>query len=320
MYDKKQRYREFSEKEKTMPIFSKGWWMDAVCRDSWDVILIEENNEIIGALPYCFTEYEGIKKIQKVVLTQNNGVLIKYPESLKYDTKLSHEKKIMNLIIDEIESLNINRYQQYFHYSITNWLPFYWRGYSQTTRYTYVIEDTSDLETLYNRFNSNVRKNLRKATKQLEVREDMGVEDFYHMNKMTFDRQGIEIPYSLELIRRVDNECSKRKVNKIYYCVDDNFNIHSAIYLVWDDESVYYLMSGSNPLYRSSQSLTLLIYEGIKLANRLGKKFDFEGSMKENIERFFRQFGPIQKPYHNIYKEFNTKNNNGMGINLSGEL
>lgn len=310
MNDDKQKYREFSEKEKTISIFSKGWWMDVICKENWDVIIIEENNEIIGALPYYFKEHNGTKEIRKAVLTQNNGVWIKYPENLKYYTKLSYEKKIMNLIIDKIESLNISKYQQYFHYSITNWLPFYWRGYSQTSRYTYVIEDTTNLETIYNSFNSNVRKNLRKAEKVLKVKENMNINTFYELNRMTFERQGTSIPYSLELLKRLHSECSRRKVNKIYYCVDKNCEIHSAIYFVWDDESVYYLMSGSDPIKRNSQSQTLLIYEGIKLANILGKKFDFEGSMKENIERFFRQFGPIQKAYHNIYKEFKYKKTN----------
>ena len=30
---------------------------------------------------------------------------------------------------------------QNFHYGITDWLPFYWEGYRQTTRYTYMLKD-----------------------------------------------------------------------------------------------------------------------------------------------------------------------------------
>lgn len=300
----KQKYRKFSDTEKTISLFSKGWWMDAICDDNWDVILIEENNEIIAALPYYFEEFGKVKEIKKAILTQNNGIWIRYPKGLKYEKKLAYEKRIMNLVIDEIEKLGLRRYQQYFHYSITNWLPFYWRGYSQTTRYTYVIEDTSDLELIYSNFNSNVRKNLRKAQRSLKVREGMPIDEFYVLNKMTFERQGLNIPYSLETLKRLNNECQKRKSSIIYYCEDVEKNIHSAAYFVWDDESVYYLMSGSHPEFRNSQSLTLIIFEGIKLANRLHRKFDFEGSMKENIENFFRQFGAVQKPYHNIYKEF----------------
>lgn len=301
----KQRYIEFSDSEKTIPIFSKGWWMDAVCGDSWDVILIEENNRIIAALPYYLENNNGNKEIRKAVLTQNNGIWIEYPKGLKYEKKLSYEKNLMNLVIDKIESLNISRYQQYFHYSIKNWLPFYWRGYNQTTRYTYVIENTSNLETICSKFNSNVRKNLRKAEKYVKIKEGMEISKFYFLNKMTFERQGLQIPYSLEILEKLDEECRKKNARKIYYCIDEKKNIHSAIYFIWDGESVYYLMSGSVPNFRHSQSLTLLIYEGIKLANKMNKKFDFEGSMKENIENFFRQFGAVQKPYHNIYKKFN---------------
>ena len=300
----KQKFREFSNLEKTIPIFSKGWWMDAICGGNWDVILIEKNKEIIAALPYYFEEHDGTKEIKKAILTQNNGIWISYSQDLKYEKKLSYEKRIMNLIIDEIEKLNLKRYQQYFHYSITNWLPFYWRGYSQTTRYTYIIEDTSDMESVYSNFSSNARKNIRKAQRKVKVEEGLDIDNFYALNKMTFQRQDLNIPYSLALLRRLDNECKIKNCRKIYYCIDEKRQIHSAAYFVWDEDSVYYLLSGSNPEYRSSQSLTLLIFEGIKLASRMNKKFDFEGSMKEKIENFFRQFGAVQKPYHNIYKEF----------------
>lgn len=302
----KQKYDELCGKESSISLFSKNWWLDAVCgSENWDVIIVEENGRIIASHPYFFKETQNGIEIQKATLTQNNGVWINYPEDIKYEKRLSYEKKLMNKIIDQIEKLDVNLYRQYFHYSVENWLPFYWRGYSQTTRYTYVIDDTSDIEIIEEGFNSNIRNQIRKSRKEVNVLEDMNIEDFYNLNKMTFLRQSLDIPYSLELLERLDYECGKRNSRKILYARDKHDNIHSAIYLVWDDNSVYYLMSGSNSEYRSSQSLTLLVYESIKLAKVLNRRFDFEGSMKENIENFFRQFGAVQKPYHNIYKKFN---------------
>lgn len=300
----KGKYRAYSEVEKTIPLFSKGWWMDAVCQDDWDVILIEENKQIIAALPYYIQNKYGEKEIRKAPLTQTNGVWISYPSDQKYEKKISYETNIMNLVINEIEKLNLKKYQQYFHYSVKNWLPFYWRGFTQTTRYTYVITDTSKTEEVYNNFNSNIRKNIRKAEKSMHIKDDLAIDEFYHLNKMIFNRQNIEIPYSFDTVLRIDEACVKRNARKIYYCTDEHNQIHSAAYFAWDDNSVYYLMSGSNPHYRSNQSLTLLLYEGIKLASALDRKFDFEGSMKENIERYFRQFGAQQIPYHNICKVF----------------
>lgn len=299
-----EKYRLFSEQEKSIPLFSKGWWMDAACLNDWDVLLIEENGQIIVSLPYYFQNQNGMKEIRKAPLTQNNGIWIRYPENQKYEKKLSYETKLMNCLIEKIEQLNLAKYQQYFHYSITNWLPFFWKGYSQTTRYTYVIEDTSNMEQIYQNLNSNIRKLIRKAERIVQVQDNLDIDEFYHLNKMTYDRQNIEIPYSFEIVSRIDKECMKRNARKIMSCVDQHNQIHTAAYFVWDDESVYYLMSGSNPNFRDSQSLTLLLYEGIKLASQLGKKFDFEGSMKKNIEHHFRQFGAIQRAYHSIVKTF----------------
>ena len=300
----REKYRQFSETEKTIPLFSKGWWMDAVCQDNWDAIIIEENGQPVATLPYYQSVTEGRKEIKKAILTQTNGIWMAYPENQKYETKLAHETKLMNAVIDELENLELAKYQQYFHYSIQNWLPFYWRGYSQTTRYTYVIQNTNNLEDVYQNFSSNIRKCIRKAMKLVEIKEGIGIEEFYDLNKMTFERQNLEIPYSYDIVKRIDDACKKRDARKTFYCIDENDHIHSAIYFVWDENSVYYLLSGSNPDFRNSQSLTLLLYEGIKLANKLNKQFNFEGSMKKNIEHHFRQFGAEQMPYHNISKTY----------------
>ncbi|KZZ15518.1 hypothetical protein A3751_17170 [Oleiphilus sp. HI0080] len=42
------------------------------------------------------------------------------------------------------------------------------------------------------------------------------------------------------------------------------------------------------------------MWEAIKFASTVTKRFDFEGSMIEPIERFFRGFGAMQKPYFQI--------------------
>lgn len=302
MNDRKKKYMQLCH-EYDIPLFSQYFWLNAVCgEENWDVILIEENGNILASLPYFLNELEEGVEIRKAPLTQNNGVKFYYPNGIKYDRKIAFEHKVLDKIIDEIEKLDIVSYRQYFHYSFENWLPFYWRGYTQSTRYTYVIEDTGDLEEIDRNLNGNVRKHLKKANEIVTVYDNFPYEDFYVLNVKTYERQGIEIPYSFELFEKLYSNLDNQGVVQIYCAKDREGVIHSAVLYAYDDSSVYYLMSGSDEEYRSSQSLTLLIHEGIRLANRLGKKFDFEGSMKRNIEKFFRQFGAVQKPYFDIRK------------------
>ena len=56
------------------------------------------------------------------------------------------------------------------------------------------------------------------------------------------------------------------------------------------------------PEFRSSGATSLVFWEAIKLMSTKTKVFDFEGSMSENIENSFRQFGTTQVPYFRINK------------------
>ena len=304
----KDKYRQLCKGEKTIPIFSKDWWMDATCgEDNWDVLVVEKGGEIVASMPIYIKSKYGLKYITQAKLTQTNGIHIRYPKNQRYSKRLSFEKEVMNGIIDQLEELDIAYYQQSFNYSVTNWLPFYWRGFEQTTRYTYVIENLSDLDRVYNGFSKVVRKNIKKANPLANVYLSNDTKKFYQINTMTFERQGLQIRYSLEYLKRIDEICKKNDCRRIIFAEDAQGNIHSGSYIIWDDISVYQLMSGIDPRFRNSEFKTLLIMEALKLANQIGIKFDFEGSMMEGVEEYFRKFGAIQKPYFSISKAFKYK-------------
>jgi hypothetical protein len=61
-------------------------------------------------------------------------------------------------------------------------------------------------------------------------------------------------------------------------------------------------MGGSDPELRNSGANSLCMWEAIKFASTVTKAFDFEGSMIESVERFFRAFGARQVPYFQISK------------------
>ncbi len=88
--------------------------------------------------------------------------------------------------------------------------------------------------------------------------------------------------------------------------------MHAACLFVWDNLYCYYLFGAANPEYKTSGAMSLLIWEGIKLAKSRHVDFNFEGSMIKPVERFFRNFGGSQLPYFRIYK------NNSVLLKLVG--
>ena len=297
----KQKYRNFCETEKNIPIFSKDWWLDSVCgEDNWYVVLIEKGRMITATLPYFKTRRNIFNVITMPKLTQTMGPYIKYPEIQKYEKKLSYEKSIMEQIIVMLP--RIDMFLQNFHYSITNWLPFYWKGFKQTTCYTYVIEDLTNLDEVFKNFSQAKKKNIKKAEDKVSIHFDLSSSDFYENHKMTLAKQNSKISYSFETFKIIYDSVYENESGKTIYAIDDVGNIHGALLVVWDDNSAYDLISTIDPDFRTYGAANLLVKEIIRYVSTKTSRFDFEGSMIESVEKSFRQFGAIQKPYFTISK------------------
>lgn len=233
-------------------------------------------------------------------LTPWHHVFIDYPPEQKLTRRLSFEKDVLSELIEQLP--RTRRFMQKYSYELTNWLPFYWNGYRQTTRYSYVISDIKDTDAVFREFRNNIRREIRKAGKHLKIVEENDLSDFYKLNKMTFSRQNEHPSYSFDYLKRIDAACREKECRKIWTAVDDQGCKHAVLYLVWDQFSAYYLMGGADPELRTSGASSLLMWTAIQFASGVTRQFDFEGSMIEPIERFVRGFGARQMPYFSIYK------------------
>lgn len=297
----------FLEKSPQASIFAQPWWLEAVAPGQWEYLTVEKNGEIVALLP--IVKKQGRFKrlsLTQPKLTQTLGVML-CPLEGKYANQISRQIELTNALIEKLPEFSY--FSQSFNYNFTNWLPFYWNGFQQTTFYTYVIEDLTNMEKIWSNLQKNIRTDIKKAKKKVEIRDDLGINRFLDINEMVFARQGIKLPYTREFVKRLDAACEKNNVKKIFFAVDSHDLIHAAIYIVWNDNSAYYIMGGSDPDLRNSGANSLVIWEAIQFASQVSKCFDFEGSMIKPVERFFRSFGGTQKPYLNIYKD--TEKNMG---------
>jgi len=299
--NKKQKYRQFCQTEPSIPIFSKDWWLDAVCgEDNWDVAIVEKGGSIVATMPYYVKRKMGLKLMVQPPLTQTLGPYIKYPKIQKYYKKLSWEKKLMDELIAQLPYFDY--FSQNFYHKVTNYLGFYWKEFKQTTRYTYIIENIS-IEDLEKQFETDIRRRRRKAEKMgVTVVEGNEIDIFYKLNKMTFDRQDIKIPYNFEFIKELYQRVKSHNAGKMYFARDSDNNYIAANFLVYDDNTVYYLMGGIEPNKKDLGGMDVVQFESIKFALQTGRVFDFEGSMIESIEKYFRSFGAKQVPYFSVSK------------------
>lgn len=299
---KKKTYRQLCEDEPSIPLFSQAWWLDAAAgKENWDVALVRNGDRVDAAMPYVIQRKYGLTYLGQAPLSQTLGPWFRLSKG-KGCTHLAQQKDWMNSLINQLP--RFDHFSQSWHHSQTNWLPFYWAGFQQTTRYTYVLENLGNKEELWKNLQKNIRQDCRKASGQhkLSIDENGKIEDFLRLRKMVFERQDKIAPTPDEVVLRIDEACRKRKCRKIFIVRDAEQRAHAAVYLVWDKHTAYYLLGGSNPSLRNSGAVSFCVWEAINFAASVAQCFDFEGSMIEPIERFFRAFGATQRPYFRVYK------------------
>ena len=281
-------------------IFCQPWWLQAVSPDHWGVAVVEKGGEIAAVWPYTYKMRLGRFRIQDLpIFFSYSGPWLR-ASNARYAKRLSDENRLIAELVEKFPPFA--SFRQWLHPSVTNWLPLYWKGYKQTTRYTYIIDCNEGLGAIWDETKANIRTDIRKAEKKLEVIEDESIERFLALQHSTYSHQGMSLPYPEEMLIRLDAECSRRGVRKILLAVDSENRVHAGIYLVWDNATVYAILRGSDPAFRTSGAASLVAWKAIEFAAAEGKEFDFAGSWVESIERFVRAFGARQTPLFEVSK------------------
>jgi len=293
---RREDYCEFCHRV-SLPVFVQPWYLDAVCAGgTWDVTLVRRDGTVIAAMPYFLKQKGPFHYLTLPPFVKHLGP---YLEPSFQDLK--HQHVLYRQLIEQLPSFHA--FKQNFHPSVTNWLPFYWKGFSQTTRYTYRL-DLKNPEALFAGLNRNMRRNLKKAGEVLNIVHHYNLREFYRLNQLSFQRQGLVIPYSFEQLQRHDDALGAQGRRQLFFAEDAEGKVHSAGYLIWDRDTAYYHLSGDDPSLRHSGGGILTTWAAIQYAQEALalETFDFEGSMLENIETIRRQFGACQVPYFYVWK------------------
>ena len=297
----KDRYRQHCENETAIPLFSRDWWLDAVCGENkWDVALVERAGQIIASMPYYMKNRFVFKISTMPPLTYKLGPFIKYTSNLNHYDKLSFEEDVMNELINQLPAVDC--FDQNFNYETSNCLPFMWSNFQLASRYSYIIDKNKNITEIYSSFRRNIKRAIKKASEVLNIIEGNDLATFYKIHKMSFEKQKMQMPYSFNTLNRVYEACITRGCSKMLFVTDHKEQIHSVIYLIWDEDKMYAIAGGSNPNLLKSGAMCFLLFESIKIAIEKNLTFDFLGSHVKSIERLNRSFGARQMQYINIKK------------------
>jgi hypothetical protein len=271
--------------------------LDAVAPGRWGEVSLRHEGRTIARLPFVVRGRRRVRMLTQSSLTQTLGPWVE-PSDAKPARALAHEHELLT----ELERAlpRAQAFSQQFSPGMLNALPFYWAGYRLELRYTNRLEDLHSVDALWDGLRNNVRREVRKARKRVEVVEGLGVDLFYDVLSKTYIRQGLPTPRTLAEIERLEAACSKHRAGTMLYARDDSGRVHAVVWMVWDRHAAYYLLAGAEPELRTSGASSLLVWEAILRAREVAEVFDFHGSMVQPVERFMRGFGGRQTPYISV--------------------
>lgn len=307
-------WNRFVDQSPQGDVFCYTWWLDTVTKNDFKILVVKKNNKIVAGIILPFFE-SG--RINEPYLTRTVGVLYKERGKESARKRLSMERRWLNTLLDQVDINNV--VQMCMHHNFTDWLPFRWRGYKQTTRYTYIIDY---LKTPVEKIQQDLSKGqkwyiLKAIQNGLEVKEGNDIAVAYNHSCLSFNRQSKKFPYSLTEVKILDEAVKKHGMRKIFHVIDKQGNIHAANYIVYNKKSAYHLLSGGDVQYRALGGHTLLLWHTIEYFSDKVPIFNFGGSDIQSIEKHIRGFGGSQTQYFHIYNETLLFNHKGLKYHCS---
>ncbi|MFC6224814.1 GNAT family N-acetyltransferase [Hymenobacter artigasi] len=295
----KARYHDFCRTAPDVPVFGQPWYLDACAEGgTWDVVLAEEKGRVVAALPYFCKQKGPFRYVTMPPFVKWLGPYV-LPE---FRGRLPQEHELLKRLLAQLPEFAA--FKQNFYPTATNWLPFYWEQYRQTTFYTYRLHQLRNLQGVEAGLGTGIRRDIRLARQKMRVVHDLPLEEFYRVNMLSFTRQGLPAPYSAAQFRRFDAALAAAGSRQLFFAVDEQDRVHSVAYLIWDATTAYFLLAGDDPALRASGAGVLLAWECIRYASEVLNLdcFDFEGSMLPGVERIRVRFGAVQTPYFFVWK------------------
>ena len=311
MTQDKALYINLCRTEDSIPLFMKEEWLDVVVMEgeSWQVVLVDDGKgRIVGAMTFVMKKKWGLTILSEPLFTPPCGIWLMPMSQHKQHEQYHFVKKTLTELIHQLPPFHFAHFR--FSTALTDWQPFYWAGFKQTTRYTYQLDLTKE-DNLFANFKHNTQRNIKKAERHFQITTTNDLDKLLTVNDLTFERQNMKSPIPDSVWQRVDAFLNKTEQRTIYLAQNTDGTsrdsreggIEAAVYIVFDKKTAYYLAGGTSEKGRNLGATPFLLYHAIKEAQSRGMEvFDFEGSMLHGVEAFFRSFNPELKPYFSVWK------------------
>lgn len=265
------KYNNCLQSSENYRIYAEYWYLDVLCNQNWDCLVYDDYQAI---MPIPYQKYFGIKMVTQPIFIQQLGF---------FSNQLSEE--IVNEFLMFFKKKLIRSYS--FNEENVSFLNL------KQKRTNYILNLNSSYQQLYNSFNNNIKRNIKKFQKQ-NFQLIISDEIIEFPNDKLLENTKIS-----ESFFKLIKELTKRKLIKVYQ-IKDNKEILSLKIFMFSKHRIIYLYGFSSQKAKEFGCSAAIFSEVIREFSSKEIILDFEGSEIEGIAKFFKSFNAQKNSYPTI--------------------
>lgn len=305
-----EKWNAFIEASPQGNVFALYEYMQIIA-PNWAAIIVAEGDTWRAVFPIISQKKMGFHIALQPVLAQHWGIFLGNNDYKNDYEAFSAYRKIVLAIIEKLPQVHVFFYQ--FSPTFPYLIAFGQAGYELRTRFTYHLALEKTENELWQNAASPLQRQIKKTQKQnfqlrINQKEDLrALVAIFSQNEDTgknltgLGKQHF-VPI-LEKLTKIGHYFLTENKGILLTLADADGKVQAGGIFGLCRKKMTYIAGGVSPEYRADGLMSRLLWEAILY----GKQhncfiFDFEGSMIEGIETFFRKFGAVPVPYLQIVR------------------
>ncbi|MEO1261934.1 MAG: hypothetical protein AAFZ15_24235 [Bacteroidota bacterium] len=276
--------------------YAMTWYLDIIW-PGWQGIHIFYKKQLYAVMPLRVASKFSIRYALQPMLSQYQGIFFKKMQG-RTEKVLALKKKLVQAAVDAVQKKRLRQFVIHFAPEFDYPLPFHWAGFKLQARYSYWLDNQADKQAIFKNFNERTRTYINKANRSgLMAKEVDSIDELIQLS-----RQNDSYLIDYQLLKKIWLALRQKKVGRALEVRDEKGTLHAGLVYQISGRKQIHLFSAKNPTLANFGGMSLAIWESIRQAGEEILVHDFEGSMLQPVEHFFRGFGPHPVPYLRISK------------------
>ncbi len=264
-------------------IYALSWYLDVV-HPGWEALVEDDYARV---MPLTGNKKYGVYYLFQPFFTQQLGI---------FSTMILNSSVINNFIAVIPKKFRFVQINLNIHNHPHS------EDYRLISNKSYLLDLISRYPKLSAHYNTNTRRNLRKALSSgltlVKGMEPGLLTGMFGQNKGREVKHWHNVHY--QRLHQLMFKAMFKGVGEIYGVYTEHNELCAGAFFLKDHQHLVFLFSASTPEARQNMAMTFLLDAVIKEYAESALVFDFEGSNDPNLARFYRGFGSQEVSYYRL--------------------